>query len=202
MSATTRALRLPFLLILLAMLTPRPVAFAAPAQQKIANKASAAPGGQNGLVGNATLPTLTFTDPRTGKLLWKATARTLNAQTGAASNVVGTMQDVHGVFFQNGVAADHITADTVSADQSSKEVTASGSVLVRSITDPTTSIRCDRVVWHADTNMMLGTGHVVFKKGGFMQTGPSFQADTRMRTLVMPAPSTGGKIRATLRTGV
>ncbi len=152
------------------------------------------------IAANASATTLTYSDPKTGMILWKANAKSMDAQSGqSAGDVVGTMHNVAGVLYQNGQPANSLTAPLVRADQSSRVVTASGGVILKSLTQQGTVVRCNQIVWHSDTNILVGRGNVVFRKGNFTQTGPSFQADTKLKAITMPAPQDhSAKVHATL----
>jgi LPS export ABC transporter protein LptC len=139
----------------------------------------------------ATSPSLVSTDERTGRILWEAQAHTLSAQS--ADGITGTMIGVRGVLYDRGSPADRITADRVNANQGRHTITANGHVVVQSIADATTQVRCDHLVWRADAGTLNGSGHVVLTRGTFEQSGNSFEADTRLKTLTMPAPSAHGE---------
>jgi len=137
--------------------------------------------------------TFSLTDPVSGKILWSAVAQSLDAQTGTESGTaIGSLHNVSAIMYHDGDPADRMSAATVTADQSKRLVSASGGVEVNSIGAQPTSIRCDNLTWQIDSDTMLGAGNVVCTRGGFTQNAPSFQADTRMRQIVMPAPSIPG----------
>jgi len=132
---------------------------------------------------------LTYVDPKTGKTLWTADVENSEAQTAQnTSDVSAYMHNVRGVIYDGGQPADHFTAPLVTADTKNHTITATGGVTVTSITQVGTTLRCDRMVWYTAQNRLVGVGHVVFKKGGITQTMPSFQADTRLKRIVTPAP--------------
>ena len=134
---------------------------------------------------------MTFVDPATGKLLWKATFQNAEAQPSASGSVTGLLQGVTGVIYQNGKPVDNLTAPSVSVDGGKKIVKASGGVTVTSLTQKSTTLTSDTITWYTSQNKMIGLGHVVFKTGGFTQSGPSFLADTKIKNIVMPAPGYG-----------
>jgi hypothetical protein len=134
--------------------------------------------------------TFTFTDPKTGKLLWTATAGSVDAHTGTGANSAeGDLHDVSGVMYHDGIATDRVRATDVTADQASRTIVAIGNVRISTIGASTTTMECDRMIWNMNGDKILGLGNVVCRKTGFTQSAPSFEADTRMRTIVMPAPS-------------
>ncbi len=133
---------------------------------------------------------MTFDNPKTGVVLWKANAARMEGKFGAGANSGhGTLFGVIGTLFQDGKPAAKLTAPTVTADQGSGVLRASGGVTVVSLTQAEESLRCDKLIWYEASNRLVGTGHVLFRKGAFTQTGPSFSADTRLKTLYMPARS-------------
>ena len=141
-----------------------------------------------------------FSDPKTGKLIWTAVADSLNAQSGPGdSGVAGVLQNVTGTMYQKGVAVDRLKAERVTADQVSRTVSATGDVNVTTVGTEPTTMRCDRLIWNTGGNTMWGYGNVVLRRGGFIQTAPSFQADTAMRTVVMPAPGRSAPGRGPVR---
>jgi len=163
---------------------------------------------QSNIAGVASQVHMTFTDPKTGKMLWKASVGRLEAGPGGSGNdVIGTLHTVDGVLYEGGKAANRMLAPTVNIDNSNKIVTATGGVHVISLTQKDTDLHCDKAVWYINENKLIGTGHVVMHKATFTQTGPSFAADTRLQSVVMPAPSDSGvgssggrrRIRAHLR---
>jgi hypothetical protein len=134
---------------------------------------------------------MTYTDQKTGKVLWTATANSLSARTGGKPGQgTGFLQGVHGVIYQKGAPADAFSAPNVSYDEHTQAVTATGGASLTSVRDSATSVRCDRLTWYPDTDQVVGQGNVVFRHGGFTQRGKSFSADTKLDTLVMPAHGT------------
>ena len=132
---------------------------------------------------------ITYSDPKTGQLLWIADVAYSEAQSGQTqSDITAILHNVHGVLYSLGKPADHFSAPLVTADNSRHTVTATGGVTVTSITQAGTTLRCDKMTWYSGENKIIGVGHVVFKKGGITQTMPSFQADTRLKKIVSPAP--------------
>ncbi|MDR3707692.1 MAG: LPS export ABC transporter periplasmic protein LptC [Capsulimonadaceae bacterium] len=146
-----------------------------------------------GIHGVGSGVTMTFTDPKTGKVLWTANVKRVEATSKAnANDVTGTMHGVDGVLYQDSVAADRLQAPTVTVDNASQLVDASGGVTVTSLTQANTRITCDKMTYYASKAKIVGHGHVVFHKGGFTQKGPSFAADVKLKAVVMPAPGEPG----------
>jgi hypothetical protein len=136
---------------------------------------------------------MTFVDPKSGKILWKAIVQQFDAQSGLNGGVIGVMKNVDGILYENGKAADRLKSAIVTADNQKRMVTASGGVTITSLTQAGTVLTCDSVVWYTAQDKMLGTGHVLLHTGGFTQSGPSFLADTKMKSVVMPAPGPGSR---------
>jgi hypothetical protein len=152
------------------------------------------------IIANATGISLTFVDPKSGRVLWKLNAKSADASTATGTGqVVGTLHGVAGILYQNAKPVDRVLAQNMNADQATGTIVATGNVTAKSLTQVATSIRCDRLVWRPGGDSLVGTGNVVLHKGNFTQTGPSFQADTKMKKVVMPAPGLGrGGVKATL----
>lgn len=133
--------------------------------------------------------TMTFTDPKTGKLLWTAKVKSIEAQSKTQGNdVSGTLHKVDGVLYQDGKAADTLIAPIVNVDNAKQTVIATGGVTVTSLTQANTRLTCDSVTYFAQKGKLIGRGNVVLTKAGFTQKGPSFAGDVRLKTVVMPAP--------------
>jgi hypothetical protein len=142
----------------------------------------------------------TYSDPRTGKLLWTARADSVRAQTGVGANsAVGDLHNVVGTMYRDGIASDDMRATDVTADQSTRTVVATGDVFVSTIGPNPTTMHCDRMVWAIDRDTIVGAGNAVCRRGGLTQSAPSFEADTRMRSVVMPAPAAQTTARGTIR---
>jgi hypothetical protein len=148
-------------------------------------------------------PTLTYTDPRTGKLLWRLTAQSGHLSTGKdIDSAIVIMHDADAVMYRNGIPADHLRASQVKADQAKRTVNADGNVVVSTIGPQPVTMRCDHLVWNVDRDTIVGTGNAVCRKGGFVQTMPSFMADTLMRTIVAPAPGLKYPPKAAIHTSI
>jgi len=158
-----------------------------PAAKPVANADS----GGAGIAAVASQVQMTFNDPKTGKTLWKAKVGSLEARnpSDSSDDVVGTLHHVDGILYESGTPANRMISPTVNIDNVNKTVIATGGVHVISLTQTDTDLRCDRVIWNAATNQLIGVGHVIMHKETFVQTGPSFAADTRLKSVVMPAPS-------------
>jgi lipopolysaccharide assembly outer membrane protein LptD (OstA) len=98
---------------------------------------------------------------------------------------MGVMEGVDGIFYQQGKPADHFSAPKVIYDEHAQTVTASGGVKLKSLTQNNTTLSCDSLVWYPGTGKLVGSGNVVYHSGHFMQTGPSFQADTKLKRITM-----------------
>jgi hypothetical protein len=134
----------------------------------------------------------TFVDPKTGATLWTADVQSAEATTSATGQLMGAMYGVTGVFYEKGKPGDHFSAAKVSYDDQNKTVTATGGVRIRSLTQNSTTLSCDRVVWYPSTNKLVGDGNVVLRSGHFVQTGPKFQADTKLKDVIMRRTASQG----------
>ena len=134
--------------------------------------------------------TAVLPDPKhPGKPLWKLLARSVDAGPTGLSGYAVVLHDVAATLYQNGIPEAYMTAPRAVGDQSTRTITATGGVFIKSLTDRGPSgrstLRADRVQWQADKNQVLATGHVAYKNGknGLILRGPAFQADTALRTL-------------------
>lgn len=152
-------------------------------------RASAAPEAP-GVHGQASNVTMTFTDPKTGKTLWTARVKRVEATSHTKANdVFGTLHEVDGTLYQDSVPADRLQAPTVTVDNATQVVVASGGATITSITQADTKVTADTITYYSADGKIVGVGHVTFKKGGFTQKGPSFAADVKLKSVVMPAPN-------------
>jgi hypothetical protein len=126
-----------------------------------------------------------FVDPSTGATLWTANVERSEASTGENGSIIGQMDGVDGILYEGGKPADKFLAAKVIYDNARKIVVARGGVKITSLTQSSTTLTCDKVVWYMGKNKLVGSGHVVFRAQGFTQTGPSFQADTKIKDVVM-----------------
>lgn len=125
-------------------------------------------------------------DPKApGKFLFKIYARGLRAQS-VSNALTGTLTGVSAVLFQKGRATATLAAPTAQADSAQQVVTALGRVHVVSLVERGTTLDADTVVWHAKTNVVDATGHVVYRNGknGATLRGPRYQANTALQTIV------------------
>jgi len=128
----------------------------------------------------------TFVDPNTGRKLW--TANVARAHTSAQGLMIGEMDRVDGVFYDNGVAANSFKATKLTYDYTKKIVKGFGGVKLVSLTQKFTSLTCDSIIWYTITNKIIGQGHVIIRKGPATQYVSSFEADTKLQHFITPAP--------------
>jgi hypothetical protein len=175
------------------------VAFSAPTHSKVAKTTSKVSSYAPAINGTLDQTSIMGVDPKTGRLLWKATAKSVDAHTGVSGGAIGDMHSAVATLYQHGFPEALLTAPIVSGDLAKKIITASGGVVVHTLgKGPKTTVKCDNAVWHSDTNIMIGTGHVVISGPGYIQAGPSFQADTKMQSVMIPAPGRSGTVYATI----
>lgn len=134
-------------------------------------------------------PTITVPDPKLpGRLQLMVHAREIRG-TSEGGGFGGTMSSVYAQLYQQGQPSAILTAPlaVASSRQKAVVVTATGGVVVKSLTQPGTRLTADKMVWYAGQNKIIATGHVVYKDGktGAVLTGPSMTADTRMQTVQM-----------------
>ena len=131
---------------------------------------------------SATLP-----DPkRPGKMLYELRGASGNIQSDA-SGFHGDASSLWGRLYQNGAASAVLTAPRALVQSVSKSVTVTGlgGVVVKSLTEPGTKLTADTVVWYANSNKLVATGHVFYRNGktGATLTGPRMVADTRVKSV-------------------
>ena len=140
----------------------------------------------------AQMPVITLPDPKyPGKPLIEVHAKTVDGVGGAS--LLGNLSGVWARLYQHGTGSAVLTAPRVvgSSVQKTVVVTATGGVVVKSLTQPGTKLTADKVVWYpnARTDQILATGHVVYHDGksGAIGTGPWLKADTQMKSFRMGA---------------
>jgi hypothetical protein len=174
---------------------------ASPDMWKTAPMSTPSPSASNSpeLTGEIEGPAIMGVDPKTGRLLWKAKAKSMQASS-ESSGGAGVMHSAIVTLYQHGEAEALVRAPLVSGNTGKKTISASGGVTVHSLVpSQIADARCDNMVWSADTNVMVGTGHVVIKVPGTTETGPSFKADTKLESVEIPAPGLGsGVVKATI----
>lgn len=124
-------------------------------------------------------------DPKhPGKLLCHLDAATAGGQS-ANNGFLGTMTQVQARLYHLGKPAATLAAPRTEGNQVNKalSLTASGGVVIHSLTQPGTTLTADQVVWHANTNQIVATGHVVYRDGktGAILTGPVLTGDTKLQ---------------------
>lgn len=95
---------------------------------------------------------------------------------------IGTLQSAKATLYQKGKPAAAITAERVTADQQTRTVTATGSVVARSLSNPRSpTVRADKMTWQHDKNLITGNGNVLLtvEPGGKLP-GNLFTADTAL----------------------
>ena len=126
-----------------------------------------------------------FVDSKTGKILWTANVQSAEASTLADGTLMSQMENVDGILYEQGKPAAKFSAPKVTYDDLNKTVTAHGGVKIRSLIQKDTTLTCDNVTWYPKTDKLIGKGNVVMTSGKFSQSGPSFQADTKLKDVKM-----------------
>ena len=128
---------------------------------------------------------------RPGKLLCYVEAVSAEGQT-ADTGFLGSMTQVLAKLYQQGQPSATLTAPRAQGSGTPKMlvITALGGVVVHSLSQPGTVLTADTVVWHANSNQIVATGHVVYRDGktGTVLHVPKLIADTRLRTLHTSGP--------------
>ena len=133
----------------------------------------------------------TLPDPKhPGKLLYALHYKEGNFQS-IGTGLQGKLTSVAAKLFQEGAASATLTAPHVLISIMNKVVviTATGGVVIHSLTQPGTVLTADTVVWYATSNKMVATGHVFYHDGktGATTIGPRAVGDTRLKTLSLSA---------------
>lgn len=131
--------------------------------------------------------TFTLPDPKLpGKLLAEVHARSASGNS-VETGFLGSLTGVWARLYQKGIPAATLTAPHAQGSSLKKTVvvTATGGVVVKSLTQPGTKLLADTVVWYAGLNKIVATGHVFYRDGktGATMTGPTMTADTRLKSL-------------------
>lgn len=132
-------------------------------------------------------------DPkRPGKFMWKIWASGFTLLN-PGNQITVTVQDVSALLFQAGQAAATLRAPLATYDNIKHTIVASGGVLVRSISEPGTTLRADNVVFYAATGKLKATGHVVYHNGKTLMElhTNELDGDTKLKTL---SSNTGGSV--------
>lgn len=139
------------------------------------------------LSGVSTAFSATLPDPkRPSKMLYELRGASGNIQSDAAG-FHGNASVLWGRLYQAGVPSAVLTAPRALVNSVGKSVivTGLGGVVVKSLTEPGTKMTADTVVWYANSNKLVATGHVFYRNGktGATLTGPRMVADTRVKSV-------------------
>ena len=134
-------------------------------------------------------PTITVGDPKMpGRIL--AVVKASFAQGDfAGQGFLGNMTQVHALLYQQGGQAATLDAPRANGSQNSATknviVVGTGGVVIRSLTEPGTSLTADRVVWYASINKIVATGHAVYHnaKTAITFRSPTIIADTKLKSV-------------------
>jgi hypothetical protein len=159
--------------------------FAGPVPVKKPVKKNSSPPIRIGIVERAVK--VTIPDPkRPGKLLCYVEAASAEGQS-AETGFLGNMTQVLAKLYQQGQPSATLTAPRADGSGTPKAlvITCTGGVVVHSLTQLGTVMTADMVVWHASSNQIVATGHVVYRDGktGTILHVPKLTADTRLKTL-------------------
>lgn len=106
----------------------------------------------------------------------------------------GVLNDARGSFYRNDEPRARFTAPRVEAWRARRLVIAEGGVRLESVDPPGLTVTADRVVWHTDTDRIVGRGNVRFQHqppgsaSVAAEGGPFDQVtiDTGMRRITIP----------------
>ena len=134
---------------------------------------------------SATLP-----DPkRPGKLLYELHGGSLSGFF-TGGQATGTFNSVWVRLYQNGSPAAVLTAPHARGSDAGKAatLTGTGGVVVKSLTELGTKMTADTMVWYANTNRIVATGHVFYQSGknGATLIAPRMEANTVLKEISIP----------------
>lgn len=113
-----------------------------------------------------------------GNPIWKAGFAEGHASQ-MGDNAIADLTDVKAVLYRNGQPAANLTAPVVSANNKSRELTASGGVKIVSLAE-NGSVTADKLVWKSREDKIYATGGVHMVKGNIRATAVSLVADTAL----------------------
>lgn len=160
---------------------------AAPKKDAPAGKNVPAKSVPESISGVSTGFSATQPDPkRPGKMLYELRGASGNIQSDA-SGFHGDASSLWARLYQSGLPSAVLTAPHALVKSANKAVTVTGlgGVVVKSLTEPGTKMTADTVVWYANSNKLVATGHVFYRSGktGATLTGPRMVADTRVKSV-------------------
>lgn len=160
---------------------------AAPKKDAPAGKKVPAKNVPENISGVSTAFTATLPDPkRPGKMLYELRGASGHIESDA-SGFHGDASSLWARLYQSGLPSAILTAPQALVKSANKAVTVTGlgGVVVKSLTEPGTKLTADTVVWYANSNKLVATGHVFYRNGktGATLTGPRMVADTRVKSI-------------------
>ncbi len=184
MSFALSCLRRPALALLACLLFCPPIT-AAPAAKRGKAKDAVPPG----LSGVIDRPTLTIGDPKLpGKFLAVVKASGISGSS-ADQGFLGNMTQVSALLYQQGKPAATLAAPHAHGSRNSATknvvVIGTGGVVIKSLTEPGTSLTADTMVWYASINKIVATGHAVYHnvKSAIIFRSPTIIADTKLKSV-------------------
>ena len=160
---------------------------AAPPKDAAAGKNVPRKDADTSLSGVSTAFSATLRDPkRPGRLLYELRGASGNIQADG-SGFHGNASSLWARLYQSGLPSAVLTAPQALVKSANKAVavTGLGGVVVKSLAEPGTMLTADTVVWYANQNKLVATGHVFYRSGktGATLTGPRMVADTRVKSI-------------------
>ncbi len=126
-----------------------------------------------------------------GKPLWKLSAKSVDAAPNGPEGYAVVLHGVAATLYDKGVATAYLTAPRAVADQTTRTITATGGVHIRSLKEHgrygSSRLFADNVQWRPDdkNSNIIATGHVRYVNGinGLVLTGPEYVGDTSLRAI-------------------
>ncbi len=114
-----------------------------------------------------------------------------------SSDVIGLASTATAKLYQAGKPTALLTAKTLQADRDTRILTATGDVVVHSLSasDGPMDIQADTMTWSYNQNLIQGSGHVVVQRGDLIRLpGQSFTANTQLKNFTLNGKPTASAV--------
>lgn len=118
-------------------------------------------------------------DVDTGKMLWELKAKRGSGQA-KDGKIVGTLQEVQGVLYQDGKPTLHFKAENAKADSDEERVLAWGRVKAVSKVNRA-ELTTQKITWEAKKNLITAEGNVRIQWGDFEMFDDRLHVDTALQ---------------------
>jgi hypothetical protein len=146
----------------------------------------------NTIIGVAKEFNVEYHNVKTGQLIWKAHVKhaNINSESGV-KQITGELSDVDGILYGKSQPSCEMLAPTVLYEEETQIARAKGGVKVKSLTRKGAYLTCDRMVYFAKKERIVGIGHVVYHDPLIGETihSDTFAADPKLNRVEIPAPT-------------